>query len=215
MTHWTGTPEHLAGSDDDDDLATMDICGGYLAEFTADDGSGEPAADLDFLVADGGDEIGSAVEAGEDTGLDALLAYAPAELESGRTELEATASLIAKYEDDEQPELQLFTVTNPAGTVSVSALMDGRIHQFELSAEVTSMTESELEEEILVIANLARQKAQSAQYTLILDTMSQAGAGDQAAVREFASHHLNLPTPEQAAASEAEVFATRYGLGNV
>lgn len=64
-------------------------------------------------------------------------------------------------------------------TVSVSTLMDGRIDHVELSARVAWMSESQLASEILVIADLARQKAQSAQYAFILDRMSQQVDADE------------------------------------
>lgn len=82
-------------------------------------------------------------------------------------------------ETDTEQEIALFTVTNPPRTVSVSTLMDGRIDHVELSARVAWMSESQLASEILVIADLARQKAQSAQYAFILDRMSQQVDADE------------------------------------
>jgi hypothetical protein len=113
-------------------------------------------------------------------------------------------------EDEDEVPVALFTVTNPAGTVSVSAQMDGSIHQVELSAKATSMTESELAAEIIVIADLAQQSARSAQHTFILEKMTEAGADDTDAIRDFLGEGMGLPTPEQVAAAQAEVFATRY-----
>lgn len=98
-------------------------------------------------------------------------------------------------------------------TVSVSTLMDGRIDHVELSARVAWMSESQLASEILVIADLARQKAQSAQYAFILDRMSQQVDADEhrvALLRKTVGETWGLPSPEEAAAAEAEVFATRY-----
>lgn len=115
--------------------------------------------------------------------------------------------------DGHQQEIALFTVTNPPRTVSVSTLMDGRIDHVELSARVAWMSESQLASEILVIADLARQKAQSAQYAFILDRMSQQVDADEhrvALLRKTVGETWGLPSPEEAAAAEAEVFATRY-----
>lgn len=108
---------------------------------------------------------------------------------------------------------RFITVTNPPRTVSVSTLMDGRIDHVELSARVAWMSESQLASEILVIADLARQKAQSAQYAFILDRMSQQVDADEhrvALLRKTVGETWGLPSPEEAAAAEAEVFATRY-----
>lgn len=210
---WMGSQEQLPGVDDHDDLAALDFGGPFGDELIADDGRDAASGDLDFLVVNG-EEFGAAAEGGEDAVLDALQEYSPVQPEDTGSDLDSIASLSAEDEEDEEPEPQLFTVTNPPGTVSVSTLMDGRIHQVELSPEVTTMTEPELEDEILAIGNLARQKALAAQYTFIHDTMSQSGAVDSAFVREFALSHLALPTPEQAAAAQAEMFVTRYGVAD-
>lgn len=101
-------------------------------------------------------------------------------------------------------------------TVSVSALMDGRTQRVELSPKVTSMSETELAEEILVIADLARQKGLAAQHSYLLgddslsETMREMGIDGNDVVRDFMENGIGLTTPEQAAAAQAEVFATRY-----
>lgn len=102
-----------------------------------------------------------------------------------------------------------FTVTNPPGTVTVAAHPDGRIERIELSPGAVRMTERELAEEIVVIAGLATQDAKSAQYETMLAGM-RAHGHDDLATREFLQRDLELPTPEQAHARRAEVFATRY-----
>jgi ATP-dependent DNA ligase len=103
-----------------------------------------------------------------------------------------------------------FAVTNPPGTVTVSAHMDGRVRQLDLSQKVTSMTESDLAEEIVVIAQLATQDARAAQYAYVLDGMRQQGH-DDAATRDFLSRDLDLPSPEDVRATRARVFGSRYG----
>ncbi|VBA61878.1 secretion protein EspD [Mycobacterium attenuatum] len=118
-----------------------------------------------------------------------------------------------RAEDVVQEDIATFIVTNPERTISVSALMDGRVDDIQLSTRVASMSETRLASEILMIADLARQKAQAAQYTFIFDRMAQLADGDglrAAQLRESVSTLWNLPTPEQAAAAEAEAFATRY-----
>ncbi|AKN15731.1 hypothetical protein MHAE_08213 [Mycobacterium haemophilum DSM 44634] len=153
---------------------------------------------LDFYSTDRGHESSS---------FDALDGYAPTEPEA--TEDDDLDVLQSLTEPEEEIEVDLFTVTNPAKSVSVSALMDGRVHQVKLSDKATRMGETKLAEEIFVLASLARQKARAAQYTYMLDNLE----GDEestAAIRELVGLTLNLPTPEQAAAEEEEVFATRY-----
>jgi hypothetical protein len=103
----------------------------------------------------------------------------------------------------------MFTVTNPPGTVTVTTYMDGRVHRVDLSPQAAAMPETQLGEEIVVIAGLATQDARSAQYTLMLDGMREQG-NDDAATRDFLTRDLDLPTPEQAQAARAELFTTRY-----
>lgn len=159
--------------------------------------------DLGALDFSGGDSA-------PESSLDALDDYAPVAAEDTASDLDALHGLTEK---EDEPELALFTVTNPQGSVSVTALMDGRIQQVEVTDKASSMTDSGLAEEIFVIADLARQKARAAQHTFMVENMSEmTGDGDEhsALLREFVGMTLNLPTPEEAAAAEAEVFATRY-----
>lgn len=102
-----------------------------------------------------------------------------------------------------------FTVTNPPGTVTVTAYLDGRIQRVELGSGSTTIAEAVLADEIVVIAGLATQDARSAQYTVMLDGMREHGH-DNAATRDFLSRDLDLPTPEQAVAARNELFTSRY-----
>ena len=111
---------------------------------------------------------------------------------------------------DEAAPVPMFTVTNPPGSVTVTTFMDGRVKQIELSSRTTDMTEPELADEIVVIAGLATQEAKSAQYSLMLEGMREQGH-DDAATRDFLTRDLDLPSPEEARAARAQIFATRYG----
>jgi hypothetical protein len=135
----------------------------------------------------------SVPEVTRDEGLDALSDFAVDETDA----------------DDEGAGVPLFVVTNPPGTVTVTTFMDGRVKQIELSPKVTDMTEADLAEEIVVIAGLATQDAQSAQYAYMLEGMRQQGH-DDVATRDFLTRDLDLPTPDQARAARAQVFSTRY-----
>ncbi|GJO37967.1 DUF2694 family protein [Mycobacterium marinum] len=143
--------------------------------------------------------------------IDALRAFAPTPPEEPDVDMK-TLHKPAEQKQQEEEQRDLYTVTNPQGTVSVSAVLGGSIHRVELSEEVTTMAEPNLAEEIFVIADLARQKARAAQHTLMVEGMNDV-VGDEhgAKLREFLGTMLNLPTPQEAAAAEKEVFATRYG----
>lgn len=135
----------------------------------------------------------------DDDDLPALSFYGP-ESESAASDLDGL---------DDEVVATMFTVTNPPGTVTVSTFMDGSVQRIDLSQEVISMTEADLAEEIVVIARLATQDARAAQYVHVLDGMRQQGH-DDAATRDFLSRDLDLPSPEDASAARARVFATRY-----
>lgn len=176
---------YLPGSDDDQDfLAAMDFS-------AADDDSGVDAAD------------------------DALHTYSPAEVEDTASELgEMRSEFEATEEDDAPDDVAVFTVTNPALTVSVSALMDGRIRQFDLSPKLTAASESDLADEILAIADLARQKGLAGLHTLLLENESELGLDGSGALPDFVkSVGMEVPSPEEAGEAQAEVFAARYATG--
>lgn len=153
---------------------------------------------LDYFVV--GDEVGGA-------DLEALdfTTYIP---QDAVPETANGATSLTPVEAD-SAALPLHTVTNPPGTVTVTTFMDGRIQHVDLSPKVTDMTEADLADEIVVIARLATEDAKSAQYAYMLDGMREQGH-DDAATRDFLSRDLDLPTPEEAQAAQAEVFATRY-----
>lgn len=112
----------------------------------------------------------------------------------------------------------IYTVINPPETVTVSALVDGRFDHVELSPSVARMTEAELAAEIIVLADLARLKGLAGQRTLLLDgaeemyVSEEAGAAFREKMDGFltSKEGVGLCTEDQAAAAEAEVFATRY-----
>jgi len=109
----------------------------------------------------------------------------------------------------DEPSVPMFTVTNPPGTVTVTTFMDGRVNRIDLSPKATTMTETNLADEIVVIARLATQDARSAQYSFMLEGMREQGH-DDFATHDFLTRDLDLPSPDQAQAARAQVFATRY-----
>ncbi|HTM85901.1 MAG TPA: YbaB/EbfC family DNA-binding protein [Mycobacterium sp.] len=160
----------------------------------------------------------------DDDGLAALAVSYP-EPHPDEAALDALGSYVAGEPDDDDDAhwdpadsdgedvelaLPLFAITNPPGTVTVTSYMDGRVHQIDLAPKVTKMTETDLADEILVIAGLAREEARSAQYSFMLEGLREQGHEDFA-TREFLTRDLHLPTPEQAETARAQVFSTRYG----
>lgn len=176
-------PPYPLGDGDDadaDDLSDVLNFSGAAGSVAEDD---EQPAAWDFSVADDADEA-SAVEyeaQGEDDG-----------------------------DEEDEEEGELFTATNPPGTVSVSARVDGGVDRVALSEKVTAMTETQLAEEIRVMAHLAGEKGQAAQHTFLTEIMRQLGGDDTEAIGGFLRDDLNLASPEQAEAAQARMFATRY-----
>lgn len=162
---------------------------------TPDDGDHDDLAAIDFSAGDADGETDLGVILGDFTDI--------------RTAEEGADPTLGEDAGRGEDRMPMFTVTNPPGTVTVTTYMDGRVQQVDLAPNVVSMTESGLAEEIVVIAGLATQDARSAQYTFMLDEMREQGH-DNVATRDFLSRDLDLPTPEQAQAARAEVFATRY-----
>lgn len=115
----------------------------------------------------------------------------------------------AGADSDDTIDTIIFTVTNPPGTVSVSALPNGRPYRIELAHQVNNMTESQLAEEISVIARLAQQNALAGQRLIVANLMSRQGM-DPVAVNGYLERDLGLPSMETALAEKADVFATRY-----
>jgi hypothetical protein len=114
-------------------------------------------------------------------------------------------------DDDGKPGPQaiFFTVTNPPGTVSATALLDGRPIQVTLAPQVCNMTESQLAEEISLIARLASQNARAGQHLLVSGMMQQMGE-DPLSARSYVEYQLGLPSAETVLADKAQIFATRY-----
>lgn len=109
--------------------------------------------------------------------------------------------------DDGCVETLLFTATNPPATVSVTALLDGRILEVNLHPQVESLTESQLAEEISIVARLARRQARAAQYAITLELMHKLGY-DRVATSGYLERELNLPSPQTVLAEKARVFAS-------
>lgn len=198
---------------DHDDLDALDF---FVAEEVCEDGAESDALD-GFATDDPTHPVPD---------IDAMDQFMPGEVEDEDTEPDTAplqieephgaAETAGAEEGVDSNGAPLFTVVNPPGTVSVWALMDGRIHRVTLSAKVTSMSEAELAEEVLVIAALARQNGLAAQHSYMLGSYSEwepvaeMGTDEREVLRDFMENTMGLMSEEQATAKRAEVFSTRY-----
>ena len=109
---------------------------------------------------------------------------------------------------DPAPSVPGCSVTNPAQTVTATAAVDGRLQGFVMDfgpGSAASLTEQDLGHEILLVGRLAGRKARSQLFDFLVE-----GAGDDVeSTRRFLRDEMGLPTPEQAAAEQAEVFGIR------
>jgi hypothetical protein len=185
------------GDEDHDNLAALDFSSAEAAP------ADSQAYDMDFGTDDDHDS---------ESGLADLDEYAPAGIADVVTVEDIIDSQTGDADepaDDDAPG-PMFTVTNPPGTVSVSSLMDGRIQQIDLAPSVSAMTESQLAEEIRVIAELARLRGLAGQHSFMTNMLYSEQHHNGAEVREVLEQGLELPSPQQADETQAAVFASRY-----
>lgn len=144
-----------------------------------------------------------------DSGIDAFDAFMVGE--EADPDVGLHASFAPTKDGDDCLTTVTFTAGNPANTVIVTALMDGKILKIELAPQVTAMTEAELGREIAFIAKLARMQAHAAQHCVIAAMLNRMGH-DPAATRSFIERDLQLPSPEWVKHYRAQVLAARYGI---
>ncbi|MUL81994.1 MULTISPECIES: hypothetical protein [unclassified Mycolicibacterium] len=150
------------------------------------------------------DHVASSRGESDDTGLDALDYQFQ---DSGSDDDHVGGNAEATLGADSVPDL-LFPVTNAAGTVTVTALLNGCVHRVDLSPQLSAMTEAEVAAEVLAVANVAATKARSGQYELVSGLLRIQGQ-DPDSIRELVEQQMNLPTPDDAVAAEASL-ATRH-----
>jgi hypothetical protein len=143
----------------------------------------------------------------------AALDFSVTESEPAESDLDVLGDYTEQAAEGDELPVPVFAVSNPPGTVTVTAFLDGRVKQVDLSPKATDMTEADLADEIVAIAGLATADARSAQYAYMLEGMRQQGH-DDVATREFLARDLDLPTPDEAKAARAQLFSTRYAGGH-
>lgn len=137
------------------------------------------------------------------------------ELDAGYSQSDENISPTEDDISDEEP-IAPISVTNPPETVTVWAIMDGSTTSVRLSPKVTSMTEAELADEILVVADIARRSALAYQRSSYLEIAARSvegiGRDGIAGFDQFLANGtgMKLPTKAEAEAAQAEAFATRY-----
>jgi hypothetical protein len=196
-------PDDWDGADDDG-LAAFDYSG-----------PSSPADDDSRLDSFGGieshDHAAEGDDAGADDDFDVLYAQAP--VAAHAAEHDADSDLAAFHEpeqeagdEEEETLFPLFVVTNPPGTVSVTAAISGQLQQVQLSPQAGKMTESELGREILRTAAVAIKKAQAGLNYFVYSTLVKQGM-DHSSARNFVEFGMSLPNIQQAKQAEADFVA--------
>jgi hypothetical protein len=112
----------------------------------------------------------------------------------------------ASAEGDDTFETLIVTATSPSGSVTATALIDGRIFEVKLSSHVTKQTESELAAEILAVCKLTSRQAEAAQHHIVATLMRELGH-DPANTRAFLERTIGLPSPQAVLDEKARMFA--------
>jgi hypothetical protein len=176
-----------------------------LTFFAPSESGSEDSSDRQALI------FSTAGDGASDGFVDALEAQASDQTPGSATDVDAIRSATdvaaADGPGDEGAEYQA-RVANLSETVVVTALPDGSVLQVDLHPTVTGMSEAALADEVLVIADLARQKGLAKQQALLAGFMREFELND--AAQELIDNSTDLPTPEQAEAAQAQVFAARY-----
>ena len=116
------------------------------------------------------------------------------------------------YSTDDEPDnaeqIPLVSASNPPGTVTVQAYLSGLAHRVQLSPSTTTMSESQLAEEIRVVADVAAKKATSALYFFVVELLAAQGISRDTA-QTFLQNNMPYATSPQARAAEMALVA-RY-----
>ncbi|BBY27724.1 hypothetical protein [Mycolicibacterium sediminis] len=115
-------------------------------------------------------------------------------------------ALVGSDEEADEEEIPLISATNPPGTVTVTAYLNGVVHRVDLAPSVVNATEAELAEEIRVVADVAAKKATSAMHILSVELLAAQGI-DRDTATEFISERMPFAQPAQARAAEADLVA--------
>ncbi|MFV8054370.1 hypothetical protein [Mycobacterium sp. 48b] len=138
------------------------------------------------------------------TSLDGVDDFTNAEVEDdGADGFDAVEDDAAAADEDPVPVVQ---AVNPPGTVSVTAYLGGSVAQVDLDPKVTTLTESQLAEEIRFVAGVAAKKATAAVHVGVVNMLVEQGM-DLRDARDFVETNMPFATPEQAHEADLALIA--------
>ncbi|MDH6198208.1 hypothetical protein M2272_004867 [Mycobacterium frederiksbergense] len=186
------TPHGSDDWDDADDANGLDALDFDTPEF------GDDASELDALPDYGADDVDHSV------GLDAVHDYANHEVEDEEDDGFGAFDTEAAAEDQEQ--IPVVQAINPPGTVTVTAYLNGSVAQVDLDPKVTTLTESQLADEIRFVAGVAAKKATAVVHVGVVNMMVEQGM-DFNEARDFVETNMPFATPAQAGEAELALIA--------
>jgi hypothetical protein len=116
-------------------------------------------------------------------------------------------------ESDEMIDTLLVTARSPNDSITATGFMDGRIFQVTFSTQVSTMSESELADEIVKVCTMASRQADAAHHYLLATVMRELGQ-DPAGTRSFLERSVGLPSPETVIDEKARMFAGYYSTND-
>ncbi|OBG85134.1 hypothetical protein A5699_25240 [Mycobacterium sp. E802] len=107
-------------------------------------------------------------------------------------------------EDEEQ--IPVVQVTNPPGTVTVTAYLNGSVAQVDLDPAATRLTEAQLADEIRFVAGVAAKRATAVTHVVTVNMLVEQGM-DFREARDFVGTNMPFATPEQAGEADRALIA--------
>lgn len=166
---------------------------------------------LDFGVPDAADNSSD---------LDALSEYAPVDNPYDHSELDAVPDYTSVASDEglegfddfdsavetDEEIIPVIQATNPPDTVTCTVFLSGTPSHVTLDPKVTALTESQLADEIKVVADVATKKASALMHIGVVEMLVEQGM-DFREAREFVETNVPFATPQQAGEAELALIA--------
>ncbi|MUL81999.1 MULTISPECIES: hypothetical protein [unclassified Mycolicibacterium] len=143
-------------------------------------------------------------DADHETSLDAVDDYTDAEVEDD--EDDGFGAIDADEATADEQQVPVVQAINPPGTVAVTAYLGGSVAHVDLDPKVTTLTESQLADEIRFVAGVAAKKATAVVHVGVVNMMVEQGMDLQDA-RNFVETNMPFATPEQAGEAELALIA--------
>jgi hypothetical protein len=186
-------------------------------DWDADDVSELDALDFGTPEIDDSDDHGSGLDALSDhkvdgvdydvdhnAGLNAVHDYVGHEVEDD--EDDGFGALDAETEAEGEDPIPVVQAINPPGTVTITAYLNGSVARVELDPKVTTLTETQLADEIRFVAGVAGKRATALVHIGVVNLLVEQGM-DFREARDFVATNMLFATPEQAGEAELALIA--------